>query len=106
MSEELPELPSLWQLHLAGAADARQRNAMFQELITAYQSAGRFYHTLDHVASVLANVEQLAALAVDLTAVRFLDRTQIFQTVPMQTTHEQPARDNLLRELAKLTAPG
>ncbi|MDQ2715345.1 MAG: hypothetical protein M3Z08_10605 [Chloroflexota bacterium] len=43
----------------------------FSALITAYASAGRFYHTLNHIQAVLESITSLCTLARDLPALQF-----------------------------------
>jgi predicted metal-dependent HD superfamily phosphohydrolase len=67
---EHPLFP-VWATDLAqvGRADALVR-ASFNEIVAAYQSPGRFYHTLAHVADVLKTVDDLSDHCRDRGAVR------------------------------------
>jgi predicted metal-dependent HD superfamily phosphohydrolase len=50
--------------------DASQADRRLQEIVQAYSSPDRFYHTLDHITDVLSTVERLATHAKNLNAVR------------------------------------
>jgi len=52
------------------AADEAAGDAVFQELTARYGADGRFYHTLDHVAQMLAILNQNGRLAHNLPALQ------------------------------------
>jgi predicted metal-dependent HD superfamily phosphohydrolase len=57
-------------IHQAGGVSDRAEE-IYQYVANAYGSAGRFYHTLNHIVDVLRIIEELSDLATDLYAVRF-----------------------------------
>lgn len=65
------ELRQHWLDLLAGwSADPVEANQAYDDLARRYGEAGRFYHTLEHVAAVLDGVEALAAHAANPNTVR------------------------------------
>jgi predicted metal-dependent HD superfamily phosphohydrolase len=61
----------IWNdLLLGWGVDPTQAERTFEEVARAYSGPGRYYHTLDHVMDVLATVEDLAARAKNLSAVK------------------------------------
>lgn len=52
------------------AVNPTQADQKFDDISHAYAGPGRFYHTLDHVLAVLGTVEDLAANAKNLDAVK------------------------------------
>jgi predicted metal-dependent HD superfamily phosphohydrolase len=68
----LPGLRAAWRKLLPGVgADPVAGERVFTELAEAYGQPGRSYHNLDHVSSVLAEVEAQARRARDPAALRF-----------------------------------
>jgi predicted metal-dependent HD superfamily phosphohydrolase len=64
-------LRRLWhELLDAWPVDPILADRMFDDISQQYAGSGRFYHTLDHVASVLEAVENLDSLAKNLNAVK------------------------------------
>lgn len=60
-----------WQELMAGlGADERSAQAMFIDLCRRYSEPGRFYHTIDHVAHVLAEIERASQTFSDVDLVR------------------------------------
>jgi predicted metal-dependent HD superfamily phosphohydrolase len=61
-----------WQeLTATSAVSSTSIRAAFERLIAAYQTPGRYYHTVDHIGAVLRTIDELANLADDATAGRF-----------------------------------
>jgi predicted metal-dependent HD superfamily phosphohydrolase len=54
----------------AWAVDPAVADRIFEDVCKHYAGPGRFYHTLDHVHSVLARVESLSSYARNLNAVK------------------------------------
>lgn len=50
--------------------DHNQADQKFDDICRAYAESGRFYHTLDHVLTVLDTVQSLASFAKNLNAVK------------------------------------
>src|SRR5262245_31364188 len=64
-------LQQVWVEHLTAAgALAEAVPEAFAQLVAAYQSPGRYYHTLEHVARVLETAERLSNHVRELAAVR------------------------------------
>ncbi len=85
-------LASQWQTLLQPFRVAPKiSEQVFLDLVAAYSSPGRYYHTLAHV--------QLGRQQV---LNRFLQRKKIFFTPKMQKTLESRARKNLQIEITSL----
>jgi predicted metal-dependent HD superfamily phosphohydrolase len=50
--------------------DPRISQKIFFELVTAYSSTGRFYHTLKHIQQILETIEQMQSLAKNFPAIQ------------------------------------
>jgi predicted metal-dependent HD superfamily phosphohydrolase len=62
--------PDWHDLLQAWAVDAPQVDQAFEDICRHYAEPGRFYHTLDHIANVLATVSSLASHARNLNPVK------------------------------------
>jgi predicted metal-dependent HD superfamily phosphohydrolase len=62
--------PDWRDLLQAWAEEATQADQAFEDLCRHYAEPGRFYHTLDHIANVLATVASLGSHARNLNAVK------------------------------------
>ncbi len=64
-------LKSSWENLLKSfIVDPRISQKIFFELVTAYSSTGRFYHTLKHIQQILETIEQMRPLAKNLPAIQ------------------------------------
>lgn len=50
--------------------EARLSEKVFLDLVIAYSSAGRIYHTLDHIQQVLKTIEQMRSLTLNLPTIQ------------------------------------
>ena len=69
-SENAPRFSLSCLVNRCCAGRRRCSACAFDELVAAYQSPGRFYHTFDHVAAVLRTVDLLSHQCRDRFAVR------------------------------------
>lgn len=64
-------LKSSWETLLQSfIVDPRISQKIFFELVTAYSSTGRFYHTLKHIQQILEAIEQMRPLAKNFPAIQ------------------------------------
>jgi len=64
-------LKSSWENLLQSfIVDPRISQKIFFELVTAYSSTGRFYHTLKHIQQILGTIEQMRTLAQNFPAIQ------------------------------------
>lgn len=48
----------------------RVTQKVFYDLVAAYSSVGRFYHTLEHIQHILQTIEQMRSLAINFPAIQ------------------------------------
>ncbi|PMB26142.1 hypothetical protein CEN47_16175 [Fischerella thermalis CCMEE 5319] len=64
-------LTKWWQLLQSFAVEQNAAEEAFSQLVAAYSTPGRYYHTLEHIYHVLSTIETLQNQVQDLPAIQF-----------------------------------
>jgi predicted metal-dependent HD superfamily phosphohydrolase len=86
-------------------SDAGVADAVFDELVASYSTAGRFYHTLSHLDHVLEGISGLADHARDLPAVKLAAWFHDVVYDSRASDNEERSAEAALNALSRLNVP-
>ncbi len=97
----MSDLPRKWnELLSTWSANAVLARQAFENLRERYAEAGRFYHTLEHIESMLAIVESLGEHARNLNAVKLATWLHDVVYDPRAADNEEPQAPSMPSDCA------
>ncbi|WP_242058784.1 hypothetical protein [Microcoleus sp. FACHB-SPT15] len=99
-------LKSSWESALQPfEVEPRLTQKVFLDLVRAYSSVGRFYHTLEHIQHTLETIEQMRSIAVNFPTIQLAAWFHDVIYDPKAKDNEERSADYAVMSLTKLKLP-